>query len=308
MPSEALPPAIASAFARSTIPGYVFVEAFDASEARHAVNGLVAVRDKQPRFIAPTEYVGLLSRSSARVEPGQWVRCMAGLYRDDVGYVYESDVANRWDAVVVFVPRIPQPGGKRKRGGRPAQRLWTAAELAQQYGRKKVKVLGPNKFVFRRSVYEDGLVMEPIPLSYLRVSEHSNQDVTLFVQSAMIRSHPLFYPCLKRFVQDSTQVGDRVLVVSGEYAGVIGRAEKIQDGVADVVTHAPEQHPGLTICVALRDLIPHVLPGDNVKGRWSNSFGMVVAVDHDVEKVTFLDREANAEVRLLPSPPFSTPA
>ncbi|KAH9013458.1 hypothetical protein EDB85DRAFT_2158192 [Lactarius pseudohatsudake] len=298
-PSEIHPPAIASAFALSSIPGYVFIEAFDVREVRHVVKGLVIIRDKQPQFIAPTEYVGILShrhKRSAGMEVGQWVRCIAGRYRNDVGYLYESDISIQGDVVVIFVPRIPQSGGKRKRDGRPAPQVWTIAELAQQYGQRKVKVLGPNKFVFRGSVYEDGLVMEHIPSSYLRVLGYSPQNITPFVQSAMVRSHPPFYPCLKRFVQDSTQVGDRILVVSGEYAGIIGRTKRIQDNVADVVTQSPEQHSGLIIRVALRDLIPYFLPGDNVKNRWTDSFGMVVAIDNVEQKVTFLDREANAEI------------
>ena len=71
--SKSQPPAITSAFARSSIPGYVFIEAYDFDEVRHAVDGLVVVRDKQPHFIPLTEYVGLLSRdslSSSRIEVG----------------------------------------------------------------------------------------------------------------------------------------------------------------------------------------------------------------------------------------------
>ncbi|KAH9033428.1 hypothetical protein EDB85DRAFT_2145022 [Lactarius pseudohatsudake] len=151
-------------------------------------------------------------------------------------------------------------GTIRSAGMEVGQWVWTIAELAQQYGQRKVKVLGPDKFAFRGSVYEDGLVMEHIPSSYLRVLGYSPQNITPFVQSAM----------------DSTQVGDRMLVVSGEYAGIIGRTKRIQDNVADVVTQSPEQHSRLIIRVALRDLIPYFLPGDN--------------------KVTFLDREANAEI------------
>ena len=284
----------------------MFIEAFDVEAARHAVKGFVTVRDKQPQFIAPTEYVGILSSrplSSTRIEIGQWVRCLAGRYRNNVGYVYKTDISSEWNVVVVFVPRIPQLGGKQKRDGRPTPRVWSAEELAQLYGNRKVKVLRPNKFVFGRSTYEDGLAMEHTPLSYLRVLEHSPQNITPFVQSAMIRSHPAFYPCLRRFVQDSTQVGDRILVISGEHAGIIGRTKTIQDNVADVVTQSPEQHSGLVICVSLRDLIPHFLPGDNVKDRWTDSFGMVVTIDHNEQKVTFLDRDANAEVCLLPFPP-----
>jgi hypothetical protein len=283
----------------------VFIEAFDVKAACHAVKGFVTVRDQRPQFIAPTEYTGTLSSRPpfpSRIEIGQWVQCLAGRYRDDVGYVYETNVSSEWNVVVVFVPRIPQSRGKRKRDGRPTQRVWTAEEVTQQYGNRKVKVPGPNKFIFRGSTYEDGLAMEHIPLSYLRVLEHS-QNILPFVQSAMIRSHPAFYPCLRRFVQDSTQVGDRVLVVSGGQTGVIGRTETIQDHIADVVAESPEQ--GLVIRVALRDLIPHFLPGDNVKDRWSDSFGMVITIDHEGQKVAYMDREASAEV--CPPPSSTSP-
>ena len=99
-------------------------------------------------------------------------------------------------------------------------------------------------------------------------------------------------------MQDLTQVGDRVLVVSREHAGIISCTKTIQDNVAEVVAQSPEQHSGLVICITLHDLIPHFLPGNNVKDHWSDSFGMVVTINHDEQKVTFLDRAANVEVCL----------
>lgn len=297
-PSEIHPPAITSAFARPSIPGYVFIEAPHVREVRHAVYGLIAVRDKQPRLIAPAEYVALLScppHSSPRIEGGQWVRCLVGRYRNDVGYVYKSDQS---DAIVVFVPRISQPRGKRQRDGRPPPRAWTAAEALQQYGQRRVKVLGPNKFAFRKGIYEGGLVMETISLSHLRILGHSPEDITPFVKSTMLRSDPHFAPCIKRFAQESTQVGDRILVVSGENAGIIGRAERIHNNTADVVTQRPEEHSGLVVSVALRDLIPHFLAGDHVKDRWSDRVGIVVTVDHDGQKVTFMDKGSDREVSI----------
>ena len=295
-PNESQPPAITSAFARTSIPGYVFVEAFHVSEVHHAVNGFVAVRDKKPNFIAPTEYVGLLSRhslSSSRVEVGQWVCCLVGRYRNDLGYVVDTD---EWNATVAFVPRIPKPKGKRQRDGRARPRAWTAVEVIQQYGRGRVQVRGPNNFVFGGSSYEDGLVMVRVPMSHLRVSNYSPGDIAPFVRSTVLRTDPLFDVCLKRFAQDSTQVGDRILVISGEHAGIIGRVERICNNVADVVTQSPEEHSGLVISIVLRDLLPHFLAGDHVRDRWTDCVGIVVAVDNNDKKLTFLSKETNEEV------------
>src|ERR1700741_1198312 len=211
VPSEIRPPAITSAFARSSIPGLVFIEAFDIADVRRAVDGLVTVLERQPRLISSAEHVAILSRGSSlssHIEVGQWVSCVAGRHRDDIGYVYKSSLPmNQWYATVAFVPRISQPSGKRKRGDRPAPRAWTAEELTRQFGKRAVKVLGAARFGFRGSLYQDGLVFEPMPWSLLRVSERSPQDIMPFVRAAKIRTLPAFAASLRRFAQDSVHIG-----------------------------------------------------------------------------------------------------
>ncbi|KAI9456798.1 hypothetical protein F5148DRAFT_1287866 [Russula earlei] len=170
VPNEIHPPAITSAFALSSVPGHVFIEAFNITDVRRAVNGLVTVRDKQPIFIPPTECVGVLSSrplSCSRIEKGQW------------------------------------PGGKRKRDGHPSPRAWTAGELTQQYGENRVKVLGPGQFGFKGCLYQDGLAFELLPWSLLRILERCNFDITPFARSDRVRGLPAFAASLRRFTQDS---------------------------------------------------------------------------------------------------------
>src|SRR5229473_5192242 len=112
----------------------------------------------------------------------------------------------------------------------------------------------------------------------------------------MLWTDPLFDACVKHFAQDSTQIGDRILVISGEHAGIIGCIERIHDNVVDIVTQSPEEHSGLVIGIALRGLMPHFLAGDHVKDRWSDCIGIVVAVGNSDKKVTFLSKETNKEV------------
>ena len=80
--------------------------------------------------------------------------------------------------------------------------------------------------------------------------------------------------------------------MSGEYAGIIGCTEKIHNGVADVITQSPEEHSGLVVSVAFRELMPHFLAGDHVKDRWLDRVGIVIAVDQDSQKVTFLAKDS----------------
>ena len=112
----------------------------------------------------------------------------------------------------------------------------------------------------------------------------------------MLRTDPHFDACVKCFTQESTQVGDRILVISGEHAGIIGHVERICSNVADVVTQSPEEHLGLVIGIELRDLMSHFLAGDHVRDRWTDRTGIVVAVDNNDKKLTFLSKETNEEV------------
>ncbi|KAI9437392.1 hypothetical protein F5148DRAFT_1154378 [Russula earlei] len=256
VPNEIHPPAVTSAFALSSVPGHVFIEAFNITDVCRAVNGLVTVRDKQPIFIPPTECVGVLSSHPllcSQIEKGQWVRCLAGRYHDDIGHICESSVPmNQWYAVVAFVPRIPQPGGKRKRDGRPSPQAWTAGELTQQYGENRVKVLGPGQFGFK---------------------------------GYRVQGLPAFAASLRCFAQDSVQIGNRILVISGKYAGIIGQIRDIQNNVADVVTQIPKQDSGLIISITLWELVPYFLAGDYVKIHWLDCFGMVITMDHKEHKI-----------------------
>ncbi len=153
-------------------------------------------------------------------------------------------------------------------------------------------------------MYQDGLAFELLPLSLLRILEQSRLDFTPFMLLATIHSLPSFAASLKHYAQDSVQVGDRILVMSGEHAGVISRIREIHNEVVNVVTQIPEPHSGLIVCVSMRGIILYFLEGDHVKIPWLDRFGMVIAVDHDEQKVTFLDNKINTEV--CPSLPLPT--
>ena len=95
----------------------------------------------------------------------------------------------------------------------------------------------------------------------------------------MIHSLPSFAASLKHYAQDSVQVGDRILVMSGEHTGIISRIREIHDNLMNVVTQIPKQHSGLIVHVSMRDIILYFLKGDHVKIPWLDHFGMVITVD-----------------------------
>ncbi|KAH9984228.1 hypothetical protein BJV77DRAFT_966311 [Russula vinacea] len=112
----------------------------------------------------------------------------------------------------------------------------------------------------------------------------------------MLQADPPFAPCVKHFTQESTQVGDRIQVVSSGSTGIIGCTKSIHDGVMEVVTQSPKQHLRLTITVALCDLMPHFQTGDHVKDHWSDRIGIVITIDHDSQTVTFLEKDTSTGI------------
>jgi transcription elongation factor len=145
-------------------------------------------------------------------------------------------------------------------------------------------------------LYQDELAFELIPLTLLRIIEHSSWDIAPFVLSARTRALPAFAASIKHFAQDSIQVDDRIQKESGEHTGIISQIRDICANVADIIIQIPKQHSGLIVCVSLRDLISYFVAGDHVKIHWLDQFGMVIAVDHNTQIVTFLNKKTNTEV------------
>jgi hypothetical protein len=297
---------IASVLARDGIPGYIFLEG-SLSAVRQAVDKLVTVLDPTPRLIPLEQRIALLaSRNplSRRIEEGQWVRSLHGLYRGDVGFVCGRDTSSDLEVIAAFVPRIPtksdkpagSSAGKRKRGSRPPPRTWSSVQVVTECGASKVKVISPGKFVFRHETYESGLVMKHFALASLAIVDSPPDNLQHFIAAPFIRDHPLFAPWVHRFVQDSIQPQQRVRVESGEQRGVIGRPVEIIDGVAAVEPDSGLEDIPLPH-IPLRSLTPHYLPGDDIKDRWSSSYGIVVSVDEACKTLIYIEKDSNREVR-----------
>ncbi|KAN0135072.1 hypothetical protein V8E53_006963, partial [Lactarius tabidus] len=91
LPVDSAPSAdITTAFAREGIPGHVFLEG-ELPEVAKAICGLFYVFGNFPPRLIPLEHrVALLAPHNLLCEPievSQWVRCLHGLYRNDIGFV-----------------------------------------------------------------------------------------------------------------------------------------------------------------------------------------------------------------------------
>jgi hypothetical protein len=110
----------------------------------------------------------LLSRRSPlhrRVHEGEWVRCLHGLYRGDVGLVCGHIRSSDADVTIAFIPCIPEKASgsaKRKRPGRPEPRKWTAAEVKAMWG-KRVREISEVDYWLNNERYKSGLVIKYLP-------------------------------------------------------------------------------------------------------------------------------------------------
>jgi hypothetical protein len=277
-----------------------------------AVEGLVTVLERSlPRLIPVDQRIQLLaSRNplSRRIEEGQWVRCLHGRYRDDVGFVSGWDPTSDSEIIVALVPRISkrldQPigasAGKRKRACRPLPRPWSAAQVIAEWGFAMVQTILPKEFTFRHENYNCGLIMKRLPPDGLAIVDSAPSNFKLFLAASNIREMASFAPWVHRFAQDTLRPQQRVRVESGEHRGLVGRVYYIIDSVATVAPEPPfEANPMPE--VPLRSLAPHYLPGDNVRARWLDSYGIVMSVDDVRKTLVYIEKDSVQQVRYISS-------
>ncbi|KAN0128229.1 hypothetical protein V8E53_013995 [Lactarius tabidus] len=288
-------PTIASAFARPGIPGYLFIEGRPC-DVSAAVRGLVTVYG-EPRLVPSDECSTLLSRRSPlhrRVHEGEWVRCLHGLYRGDVGLVCGHIRSSDADVTIAFIPRIPEKASgsaKRKRPGRPEPRKWTAAEVKAMWG-KRVREISEVDYWLNNERYKSGLVIKYLPPASVVIADPP-LDIGPFILTKYISNLPFFSSVGYRNAQTSIQVGHRVKVIAGEQRGLVGHTTDVRDGVATVTLQVGEDISPLII--SLRALSIQYSPGDHVKHRFADSRGILSTVDEGRRAVTYVEKDTNEE-------------
>ena len=280
----------------------------DLVDVTAAIKGVSAVYGTVPRFVPPTERGTLLSprnplSTTHSVCCGEWVRCLHGLYRGDVGLVCEVDSTSDASVIVAFLPRIPDrvpdhtatSAKKRKRWVRPTPRLWSASEVRAVWGDHRVQMVSDaDEFEFGFETYRTGLLIKPLPPASIAVA-NAPDNIGLFTRSLYITTLPFFDSMAQRYAQSSILVGQRVKVISGEQRGLVGYMVDITNDVADVVQRVVDDTPPIHLQVPLTELLPVYKPGDHVKHMWSNTQGIVTSSDLDM--VTFVDTRTKEEVR-----------
>ena len=301
MDNQWLWPHLVSAFARDGIPGYIFVEG-ERDEIWAAMVTLVTIFKSEPVLIPLVQCVAFLfhrAPTSCHVNEGQWVWCLHGLYRGDIGFVCDHNPESDLDTIVAFIPRIPEPsswGPKRKRVAQPVVRTWSVPEIEAVWA-SQIQKKSTEEFVFCHKRYPSRLIMKHVSVHSVIAVTHTPNNLTPFIRASCIHNNLSFYPWVHRFVQDNIRPQQRVRIESGEQKGIIGQPFTINNSVATIVLETEDDIPPFDI--ALHSLSPHYAPGDYVKARWTDLHGMVILVDKDQNTLLYVEENLRKEVSAI---------
>lgn len=315
---KANPLQVISAFERTSLPGYVYVEARSKEAVINACANLVGIFRKDPILVPINEMAPLLQlkQKEVSITPGMWVRIKRGKYQGDLAEVVDI-TDNGEEAGIRFIPRIDMnrdadADGKSKRKrtttaiGRPPARPFNPEEVLRVYGKKQVIKKGPS-WIFQGDTYTNGFIEKDVRVSAL-VLENVNptlSEIAMFAGQGKdgqdkgiggALNLAALAEAAKRSSVVALQPGDHVEVYQGEQSGAQGVVDSVLGDVVHIRGVGLDLE-GQTIEVPAKHVRKRFSPGEHVKvmsGQNTDETGMVVSVKGD--HVTFISDLTEEEV------------
>ncbi|KAI0262759.1 hypothetical protein BC834DRAFT_971835 [Gloeopeniophorella convolvens] len=306
------PPSIVSVFNRDGIGGHIFLEARALPDVIRALEGMAFVRPSAPRPIDVDRRIELFTSPAPRrldeAQGGCWVRVTRGLHLGDIGFVHGANDELDDHLDVMIVPRVPQlmstarswsyemgydiPNPKRRKLGRPPARPLTVSDAVALYGQKFVQVCDMEGDVFfcGEVLFIAGLARYWVPRCCLEVVDEMPSDLGLFARTGTARDWLNFSKWFIKAAQDSIREGMRIVVVRGSLRGIVGHVTSILNGAISIRGNLAAGGTRSYDQIERADVLPHFMPGDSVKGRWSSSRGMVIMASYDPDKLVYIDQ------------------
>lgn len=327
---KANPLDIISAFERTSIPGYVYVESRSKAAVIQACANLIGIYRRDPILVPINEMAPLLQlkKKETSILPGAWVRLRRGKYQGDLAQVVDI-TDNGEEAGIRFLPRIdmnPKEGeigvdGKQKRKragvgtgivGRPPARPFNPEEVLRIWGKKSAVKRGPS-WIFQGDTYTNGFIEKDVRVNALTI-ENVNpalDEVSMFLMNgkdgsdgvaggaAMSTAANLeaLAEAVRRPVSVSLQPGDHVEVFQGEQSGARGTVDSVMGDVVLIRGEGLTGLEGQMMEVPSRHVRKRFAPGEHVKvmsGLKLDETGMVVDVKGEL--VTFVSDLTEEEV------------
>ncbi|CAA7266352.1 unnamed protein product [Cyclocybe aegerita] len=248
-----------SIVARSTIPGHIYTEVDDMTQARALARRIPELNTSNIHPVSLDERTDMLTRSSPyRLKDQKWVwvhdkRAKWKKYLGDTGLLIK-----RLDSFLVgLIPRI----GKEPR---PPQALAPQDDMVETFGIHKVKALETQtQYIFQQCTYtRDGILLVPTNEIDLVISSEvlpCHHEFALFCGSLLLEDTARS-KTLSQVAQKHLQLHDWVKVIRGEFAGVLG--EVVEVGTEEVLLRLPSQD--IVAPFSVIEVRPHFKVGDHV--------------------------------------------
>jgi len=263
-----------SAFARHTVPGRIFVEAYTSQQLIAATSGIPELIPTKMRLVPDEKMLEVLSMApSPRPKAQGWVRLLGNTkklrpYKGDLALVV--DVSKNSLLQLWLIPRIHYNNDEAAHS-RPSPQLFNAEGARLSLGDKCVRKKGKgNSVIFRKNEFSSQgyLVLSRQELLICEEGEAlpTPQELAAF-QGCEALSPSTVVESRRRIESTKVEINDRVKVLRGPFRGLLGRVTGLTGDEVEV--HLPSQ-----------DLIEHVRVwevarefrvGDRVRARVENN-------------------------------------
>ncbi|KAJ2819858.1 transcription elongation factor spt5, partial [Coemansia erecta] len=315
-----------SIYCRDGLSGYIYVEARSQSDAQTALEGIPGAFTGRLTLVAIDEMVDAVKVKAQppKLNPGSWVRVRRGNYAGDLAQV--MSVIESTDSVEVrLLPRLDYnaEGRAKKHGTRPPQRLFSVEEARKSDSRtlssRQNEILWKGDRFIGGYLYKDmrftSLQLDNVKPTLEEIAKFAAGEAgedgdeqaaiaALANQAATASSAMNGIDEANGLTGRDLRPGEKVEVVEGDLAGVVGVVQSVEDG--NVIRVEPEVGAlrrgarKSAMSFPARQLRKRFNAGDHVKvlnGRHTNETGMVLEVSDAV--VTVFTDIAKSEIRVL---------
>ena len=288
---------VRAVIARPSLPGRVFAEAASARDVQKLAAAIDELNTRVVRLVPYDDVPSILYvRNPFSLEGKEWARITGrgkgwSVYKGDIGMI----VQHEGKMVIIVIPRIKTVRFKDRQ--RPDQALYPAHVLKPIFGEDSIQVCAVDgSFMFNRKKYtKEGFLYCPVdevdlcrPADDMPTWKELDifRDCILMGKDTMVRT-------MTWLEQTKICTGTRVIIVQGEFRGLLGRITEVGENEVSVFIESLDQ-----IEHVLNSAVRSTLRiGDEVrvcKGSYVGNVGWVVDVQH--QTVTIVNLEKDMEV------------
>eukprot|EP01080_Neovahlkampfia_damariscottae_P012186 gene12186-5773_t len=270
---------IHSAVALDTLKGVIYIEAYKEAHVKDAINGIKTIFEGGIKLVPTKEMSEILTIQDKGIEikKGDWVKIKRGVYKGDVGQVFEVD-ETRAEATIKLIPRLEHGEKRERRKG-----LFRAEDFERN---GKTLVSKQNDFsIYDGKRFKDGFLYKVQKFNTLETKNvaPSLDELNVF-QAGTTSQDTITTQNFGQKKKVSFSKGDEVVVIEGDakhLRGTVYEISKDKQTVTIIPRHDELKDP---LKFPHYQLQKHFELGDFCKvvsGKHEGSTGHIVNVDRD---------------------------